>query len=406
MDVKKKISDTYNSDKTSLKEKVVLGLTTSIDSLASAYLLKVQKYDLIAVTVLTGWEAQSLNSEKTFSCSFSQEKLDFLKSFCQRLNIPHIVEKVSNEFKDSVIDPWVGERIVGKMSHACWNCHQLRMSALHQKMIEFDASFLATGHYAKVFKHDHHGTVFVHSSNDTEFDQSEKLSRVSPEILKHLLLPLSDLTRKEVLKLADNFAISNDLLKASAQSCFSTDAGVEEFIKREVPGRFLKEGEVVTLDESSSFGQHGGMFQHTLGEIYPIKETSQLPTQYVHSYSSIDKRIRLVDESYFLRSLHMLVNCQVAQEVFLPEPTKGFLRTESGEWLECNICLKTLSSASLEFEKEVKLRPTERVAVFKKSGKNSKVLLTGDVQILPLPMPVVAQEGEKNVSKIDPLLDF
>lgn len=176
MDVKKKISDTYNSDKNGLKGSVVIGLTTSVDSLASAYLLKVQKYDLIAVTVVTGWETQSLNPEKNFSCHFSEEKLEFLKSFCHRLNISHFVEKVTSEFKYSVIDPWLGEKIVGKRSHACWDCHELRLRTLHQKMLDFNASHLATGHYAKVFRHEHNGTVFVHSSNDPDFDQSVKLS--------------------------------------------------------------------------------------------------------------------------------------------------------------------------------------------------------------------------------------
>ena len=156
MDAKKKISDVYNPDKHGLKERVVLGLTTSIDSLSAAYLLKVQKYDIIAVTVVPGWEFQGVDADKSFACTFPQSKLDFLKSFCQRLNIPHHVERISSEFKDLVIDPWLTDKIVGKKSKLCWNCHELRMRTLYQKMIDFEATLLATGHYAKIFKHDQH----------------------------------------------------------------------------------------------------------------------------------------------------------------------------------------------------------------------------------------------------------
>ncbi len=402
MDIKKKIPEIYNSDKASRKEKVILGLTASIDSMVSAYLLKVQKYELIALTVVPDWAPPELSSEKNFSCFISQDRLDFLKSFCHHLNIPHYIDKISLDFKDSVIDPWIADKIVGKKSHACWNCHELRLSRLDQKRLEFNAHFIATGHYAKVFKRDQNGTVFVHSSNDPEFDQSQKLSRIPEDILKHLLLPLSDLTRKEVLKLAENFAIRNESISAAIDFCFSPPPFADELITREVPARFLKDGEVISIDESVHFGQHDEMFRYGIGEIYPIKVGVQQVENHIASFSLVDKKIRLIEGSYFSRTMHLLVNCHISQEVFLSEPTKGFILFES-EWTECLVTQKTLQAVSLEFEREIKLLPGERVAVFKKSGRNSKVLLTGDVQILPLP---VVLEGENDDSKIDPLLDF
>mgnify|MGYP006194351617 FL=1 len=205
--MKKKLENAYNPDKQARKEKILLGLSGGVDSFVTAYLLKIQKYDLIAVTISNSWDEVTLDQAKYLSCYLNPGRLEKIKDFCQKMNIPLQVVKSSAEFRESVIEPWMAEKALGKNSNPCWNCHELRMNLLYEKMKESGATKIATGHYAKLFHHEAHNTVFVHTSNDEVHDQSGLLSRLSHDVLKSLVLPLSDLTRKEVLKLAENFGV-------------------------------------------------------------------------------------------------------------------------------------------------------------------------------------------------------
>jgi len=57
MDMKNKLDQTYKPESVGRKKKILVGLSGGIDSLVTAYLLKIQKYELIAATVVTGWES-------------------------------------------------------------------------------------------------------------------------------------------------------------------------------------------------------------------------------------------------------------------------------------------------------------------------------------------------------------
>jgi tRNA-specific 2-thiouridylase len=111
------------------------------------------------------------------------------------------VVKGSDEFKEEVVDSWMSARLSGVKSNHCLSCHELRMRLLYQKMLDLDAQGMATGHMAKIFKNAVNNTVYVHSSNDEEHDQSSLLSRLPHEVLNKLILPLSDLQQKEIEKL-------------------------------------------------------------------------------------------------------------------------------------------------------------------------------------------------------------
>src|SRR5690606_20976009 len=106
------------------------------------------------------------------------------------------------------------------------------------------AKFLATGHYAKLFRHEGRDTFYVHTSNDERHDQSSYLARLPHDILSHLMLPLSDLTKKEVLKLADNFGLQADETGLKMHECLKDSKMTLEFLEQTLPERFRQEGEI------------------------------------------------------------------------------------------------------------------------------------------------------------------
>lgn len=405
MDMKKKLENAYAPDKKSRKEKILIGLSGGIDSYVTAYLLKIQKYDLSAVTIITQWdEIPPDSADSVFSCHIGPSRIEEIKDFCHKLGIPVQIVKASAEFKESVVEPWMGDRILGRRTRPCWNCHDLRMALLFDKMKEMGANKIATGHYAKLFHHESHGSVFVHTSNDDVYDQSALLSRLSHEILDCLLLPLSDLTRKEVLKLGENFGLVAESRKIKMNQCLSNQEILTTVFEKRVPKKLLSEGEISCPDGSETYGQHEGAHHFNSGETYEFKDNGKSFKGIVAGYNYAEKRIIVVPNDFLMRNKVMLINCRFSEEVSWPEPVKGFVAFSHENVVECWIHPKSLSSVYLEFSENQRLINGEIISVIKKKGKNSKVLLTGQIRLLPLePAP---SEGEESVPKANHFLDF
>ena len=404
MDMKKKLEDAYIPDKGTRKEKVMIGLSGGIDGYVTAYLLKIQKYDLMAVTIQNDWDDWKGDSSTILSCHIDNKKLDSIKEFCQKLNIPLQVVKASAEFKNEVIEDWMGKKIVGDTTRPCWNCHELRMRLLHQKMKEANVKSLATGHYAKLFHLDASGGVFVHTSNDEEHDQSALLSRLPSEILKNLVLPLSDLTKKEVIKLAENFGLVEEGKTLKIHQCLTWSEEMTPVFEAMVPAKLRKEGDIVTADGQQTLGAHTGVFHHTFAEALEYRNLGKPVKGFFAEYSFNEGTVIIEEEAFFLRDKILLTNCHFSGETAWTEPQKGILVVSAEKSFECWVHPKTLSSAYIELTKPEFLIEGDVLTVIKKKGKNSKLFLTGKVQFLP--RDPVELEGEDSVPKVDYSRDF
>lgn len=403
MDMKKKLDETYLPDKETRKKRLVVGLSGGLNSFVSAYLLKIQKYDLIGVTVQLGWENYKDDASKVLSCQMDQPQIDNIREFCHQLGIPHVVVKAVDEFKDVVVENWVASKITGTKGNPCWNCHELRMRILHQKMIELDAQGIATGHLAKLFRQETHHSVYVHSSNDEHFDQSGILSRVPHDILDKLMLPLSDLQQKEINKLAENFGLKAPDKKIHMHGCFDSKNVNKDYIPQNVSARYLKPGEIVD-HEKNQLGDHESVANFTYGELVQTPGQRQNDPLLFSKFSFQDKKIELAHADHFKRQKLFLTKCKISEETPWIEPLKGVVRISETEFVECWIYPKNISSALIEMDSPHKILEGEFVTILKKKGKNAKVYLTGKARYVQEEQPQ-QEEGKERV-KVDYSRDF
>jgi len=389
----------YLPDSKSRREKVILGLSGGIHSYVAAYLLKIQNYDLIGVTVINNWEDYGGDQEKVLSCHLSQSKQDEIKEFCGKLGIPYWPVKVS-EFKEVVIEPWIASKVSGKYPVQCWNCHDLRISTLYKTMNESGATRIATGHFAKLLLNDQTKEVMIHTSNDEVEDQSVLLARLSHDILSKLILPLSDLTQKEVIKLAENFGVIPKHKTVNIHDCLNLNQELDDYLNTKVPVTFLKPGEIIS--EGQNLGQHSGIHHYSYGSRFEAANLNRNEKKFISGFKFSDKSITLNDESVFTNTKLQILNCFFSDGLNFTEPFKGFLSLKDEKYIECWIHPKSLNSVYLELPEEHKFLNGEIVSVLKKKGKNSKTLLTGEVKLLPRDI----DEGEKSESKVNYRIDF
>lgn len=403
MDMKNKLDETYMPDKGARKKRLVVGLSGGLNSFVSAYLLKIQKYELIGVTVQLGWDQYKDDASKVLSCHMDQPQIDSIREFCHQLGIPHMVIKASDEFKESVVENWVASKISGVKPNPCWSCHDLRLRLLYQKMVEVDAQGLATGHLAKLFRQESHHTVYVHTSNDEHFDQSGILSRLPHDILDKLMLPLSDLQQKEIIKLAENFGLSSTVKKVQMFECFDSKILNKEYLVQHVPARYLKPGEITDI-EKNQLGDHTGVIQFDYA--HPVQTPGQKPNEPLlfSKFSFMDKKVELAKAEHFIQQKIFLTKCKISEETPWIEPLRGVVKISETEFAECWIYPKNNFSALIEMETSHRILEGDYLTVLKKKGKNAKVYLTGKARYVQEEQPV-AEEGKERV-KVDHSRDF
>lgn len=401
--MKKKLDEAYSSDKSGQGKRILLGLSGGSNSAVAAYLLKIQKYEVIGVTIGISWDSLEEKGKDVLSCYMDQGKIDSIKEFCHQLGIPHILIKSADEFSEEVVENWMASRLSGTKPNPCWSCHELRMRILHQKALEMDAAGIATGHLAKIFHQDSHRSVYVHTSNDELHDQSGLLSRLPREILNHLMLPLSDLQSKEVIKLAENFGITESNKKIQMHECFNNRSLTAPFLEKFVPERFRRPGEIENTEKETQ-GEHSGIINYQYADELELIGTRSRGGNFMSGYSMREKKIFVVKGDQFIRKKIFLTDVKVSEETSWLEPLKGVLRIHENDFVDCWIYPKNLNSALVEFEVPQKIFEGDIVTLLRKKGKNSKVYLSGKVRYFDEPQ-ALEEEGSESV-KVDYSRDF
>lgn len=359
---------------------VLVGLSGGLDSLVAAYLLKIQKRELYAAVIASTPEQFQDAGEQLFACHQSEERLKAVKKFCDHLQIPLTVIRPREEFQDSVLEPWMAAKVQGKRPRQCSDCHAFRLQLLWRQMRELKCQSLATGHYAKLVRSAPEAPVNVYSSNDLEFDQSHLLATLPQSLLSSLELPLAELQKKEILKIAENFALTPGPREVSFGHCLPPLPVVTNWLSAQLPKAFARPGEFVQGE--STLGDHEGVASFQYGELAPdenlaAKELVVLGFDWTKKSAHLGSTTSFLDTGVFLRG------CQWDHPSSLGAPVKGYLHRGGGlNDLEVLVTPRTLGGAwvtLLEPDQTILFELGRDLAVYRRRGKNAKVLVVGEM---------------------------
>jgi len=244
-------------------------MSGGVDSSVAAALLKEQGYDVIGITMRI-WEeplrAKTVFSQprqKKYSCCGGEPAISDARRVAHKLNIPFYILDFRPAFKEQVVKNFIEEYKNGRTPNPCIRCNRfIKFDILLKRCQEFNADFLATGHYAKIEKIDNRW--LLKKGIDTKKDQSYFLYAMTQKQLAHTLMPLGNLTKTEVRKIARDLGLVVAEKPESQEICFIPDDDYLHFLKEYIPdtakpGPILnKKGEVI--------GEHKGILSYTIGQ--------------------------------------------------------------------------------------------------------------------------------------------
>ena len=249
----------------SKKGRVLVAMSGGIDSSVAAIVLHEQNYDVVGITMKTWSYSRGRGGKERGCCSL--DSINDARNIAVEFGFPHIIVDIREEFRESVINHFKSEYLVGRTPNPCVLCNtHIKWDALLHRADKLDCDYLATGHYAKIRQEG--GRYIISKGIDPRKDQSYALWGVSQESLSRTIFPLGNLTKDFVRAFSTKRGLTDLVNKAeSYEICFIPDNDYRGFLKREVTGleASVKGGEFV-LEDGVVVGQHEGYPFYTIGQ--------------------------------------------------------------------------------------------------------------------------------------------
>ena len=233
-------------------------MSGGIDSAVAALLVKEQGYEVIGATMKLCDKILPDGTDAT------QIDINDAREICDKLNIPHKVYDLADEFSAIVVKDFIETYMNGGTPNPCIVCNKnLKFGKLLELEMATGADYVATGHYANI-EQDNNGRFLLKKAADSKKDQTYMLWSLTQEQLSHTLFPLGNLTKPEIRELGAQNGFVNAHKSDSQDICFIPNGDYAAFIEKEL-GYKYPAGNYV--DESGNvLGSHKGMIHYTIGQ--------------------------------------------------------------------------------------------------------------------------------------------
>lgn len=231
---------------------VYVGLSGGVDSSVTAALLQKQGYNVVGV-YMQNWTADVGGVE----CPWRADLTD-AKAVAAKLGVPFKVFDFQKQYRSRVVDVMVAEYAAGRTPNPDVLCNQdIKFKLFLDAALADGADLIATGHYARTKE----GQLLA--GIDANKDQSYFLYRVTGEALQKSLMPIGELTKPQVRKLAAELGLPTAAKPDSQGICFVGEVGIKPFLSQYIDS---KPGPIVRASDGATIGKHDGAVFYTIGQ--------------------------------------------------------------------------------------------------------------------------------------------
>ncbi len=239
--------------------RVAVAMSGGVDSAVALLRARDAGYEPVGVTLRLWVDPDGPDGER--ACC-SPASVFAARDACHALGLPHLTLDLREEFRRSVVRPFVAGYASGETPNPCIACNgRFRFAELLALASRIGARRLATGHYARIVEH--RGRRLLARGADPDKDQSYMLGRLDPELLPRLWFPLGGQTKDETRREAREAGLAAAGRPESQEACFLAGGDVRGFLRRH--GLTQADGPIVD-ERGRELGRHGGFWGFTPGQ--------------------------------------------------------------------------------------------------------------------------------------------
>lgn len=235
-------------------------MSGGVDSSVAAALIKDAGHEVMGVT-LKLWAGPHGEAPTAGCCTVSDA--EDARRVAAQLDFPYYVLDYTEEFKGGVVDRFVHDYATGRTPNPCIECNRtVKFDRLLSRLDDFECDVLVTGHHARV--REEQGEWHLLRGTDAAKDQSYVLSMLTQTELSRIQLPVGELTKREVRRIAAGMGMRTAHKPESMDICFVGQRDYRGFLRETAPEVF-EPGAVVDL-EGNEVGTHRGVVGFTVGQ--------------------------------------------------------------------------------------------------------------------------------------------
>ncbi len=253
--------------------RVVVAMSGGVDSSVAAALLARQGHDVIGLSMQL-YDQSGARGQSFGTCCTIDDLYDARRVAAQ-LGFPHYIVNFEEKFAETVVSDFVREYAAGRTPIPCVHCNgDLKFATLVERAAGFDATCVATGHYARVEREGTSGRYRLLRGVDPNKDQSYFLFTLTQAQLAHALFPVGSLEKPAVREVARELGLQVADKPDSHEICFVPDGDHAAFLARH--GAAHGEGTIRDV-EGKVLGSHGGVHRYTVGQRKGLGLSSPIP---------------------------------------------------------------------------------------------------------------------------------
>lgn len=193
-------------------------------------------------------------------CS-AEEDLEMCDLIARRYSLPLEEIDLHRQYWDNVMAYTLEEVRKGLTPNPDIMCNRIVKFGFFEQMRGHEFDFTATGHYATTTVID--GIKWLATGVDQVKDQTDFLSRITYDQLKHIIFPIGHMPKADVRNIAANLKLPNAQRHDSQGICFLGKINYNDFLEQHLG---VIPGDIVEIETGKILGKHRGYWFHTIGQ--------------------------------------------------------------------------------------------------------------------------------------------